>query len=226
MKKLVFIFTILFTASIFSQEAEITKNLGDFSTLKVFNGISIELIEADEQKLEVYGEKSDKVKIKNVNNTLSLSLKFPEINADGKVNIKLYYKKKIDVIDANGGVTITGNSINQSKVEIKSQERAFIDLAIKVKYLTVKATSGGIIKLSGETKVQDIDVDLYGVYHGYELKVSGNTSIKAGLGTKAEIATGDTLKAKVSFGGSIFYKGDPEVIKDKKVVGGIIQKKQ
>ena len=36
---------------------------------------------------------------------------------------------------------------------------------------------------------------------------------------------GTTLNAKVSFGGSIFYKGEPEVVKDKKVIGGIIQKR-
>ena len=34
---------------------------------------------------------------------------------------------------------------------------------------------------------------------------------------------GETLLAKVSFGGSILYKGNPEVIKNKKIAGGIIK---
>ena len=73
------------------------------------------------------------------------------------------------------------------------------------------------------SKNQEIDVDLYGVYHGYGLTVSDNTTIRAGSGAKAEVSAGEILNAKVSFGGSIFYKGTPEVIKDKKVAGGIIK---
>jgi hypothetical protein len=33
------------------------------------------------------------------------------------------------------------------------------------------------------------------------------------------------LNAKVSFGGAIFYKGNPKVVKDKKVIAGIIEKR-
>jgi hypothetical protein len=49
--------------------------------------------------------------------------------------------------------------------------------------------------------------------------------VKAGTGAKAEVLAGEILNAKVSFGGSIFYKGNPKVVKDKKVIGGIIQKR-
>ena len=119
---------------------------------------------------------------------------------------------------------ITGKAINQNKLEVRSQERAFVNLVIKVKYLEVRTTSGGIVKLSGTTKNQNIDVDLYGIYNGFNLDATSNSIVKAGTGAKAEIKTGETLDAKVSFGGSIFYKGNPEVLKDKKVVGGIIQK--
>ena len=78
-------------------------------------------------------------------------------------------------------------------------------------------------KLTGESKNQDIDCDLYGVYEGFGLTVSELSELRVGSGAKAEINAGETLKAKVTFGGSIFYKGSPEVIKDKKVAGGIIK---
>ena len=185
--------------------------------------LMLELIKSEEQKLEITGEKAERVKVKNSNNTLKISLKFPDLSADGKVDIKLYYNKNINIIDANEGATITGKDIDQLQLEVKSQERAFINLVIKTKHLKVKSSSGGIIKLTGTSKNQDIDVDLYGVYHGYGLIVSENTTIRSGSGAKAEVSAGETLNAKVSFGGSIFYKGNPEVIKDKKVAGGIIK---
>ncbi len=224
MKKVVAIIAFFITTTLISQTT-ITKVLGDFSELKVFNGIDVEIIKSNEQKIEISGVKAEKVKVKNTNKTLRISLKFPEIIADGKVNVKIYYKNNINLIDANAGGTITGKNIDQLQLEVKAQEKAFINLVVKVKHLKVKSTSGGIVKLSGSAKNQDVTVDLYGIYHGYNLKILENTTIKAGMGTKAEIATGETLNVKVSFGGSVIYTGNPEVIKDKKVVGGIIKKK-
>ena len=222
MKKLFFIIVLMISNIVISQTT-ISKTIRNYQTIKSYNGINIEVIKSDEQKLVISGEKAEKVKVKNNNGTLKISLRFPDLSADGKVDIKLYYNKNIDVIDGNEGSTITGKDIDQLQLEVKAQERAFINLVIKTKHLKVKSSSGGIIKLPGTSKNQDIDLDLYGVYHGYGLVVSDNTSIRAGSGSKAEILAGETLNAKVSFGGSIFYKGNPEVVKDKKVAGGIIK---
>ena len=222
MKKVFLIAAFLITQIITSQTT-IIREVGDFTELKVYNGIEVEIIKSEEQKVEITGEKAEKVKIKNSNGKLKMSLKFPDLSADGKVLIKLYHKNNIQIIDGNEGATITGKDIDQTHLEVKSQERAFINLVIKTKHLKVKSSSGGIIKLTGESKNQDVDCDLYGVYEGFGLKVSELSELRVGSGAKAEINAGETLKAKVTFGGSIFYKGNPEVIKAKKVAGGIIK---
>ena len=228
MKKYISLFILCWGFTVFGQTT-ITKNLGDYTTLKVYNGIELELIKSTESKLVITGNKSEMVTVKNVDNTLKITLPFsikPENNsANGQVLVKLYYMNPIAVIDANEGATITGKEIKQEKLEVNSQERAFINLVLDVKHLEVRASSGGIIKLSGSVKNQDVNVDLYGIYNGYALLATSNSTVNAGTGAKAEISAGETLKAKVSFGGSIFYKGNPEVLKDKKVVGGIIQKR-
>ena len=198
MKKLVLL-TILFVAFLTNAQTKVTKNLGDYTTLKVYNGIEVELIKATEEKLEITGEKSEMVKIKNVNNTLKLSLPFsikPADNAaNGKVLIKIYYKNNIDVIDANEGATITGKDFNQDKIEVNAQERAFINLTLTTKELKVRTSSGGIIKLSGTTNNQEVDVDLYGIYHGFNMKAAQKSAVKAGTGAKAEINADKKLKA-------------------------------
>ena len=227
-KKIICVCFLILSHVTFSQTV-VSKNLGDYTILKVYNGIEVELIKSADQRLEITGEKSEMVKIKNVNDILKLSLPFslkPENNAaDGKVLIKLYYNQNIAIVDANEGATITGKDFNQDKLEVNSQERAFINLTSKVKYLIVRTSTGGIIKLTGTTENQEVDVDLYGIYNGYGMQTTGNSTVKAGTGAKAEILAGKTLSAKVSFGGSIFYKGNPEFVKDKKVIGGIIQKR-
>lgn len=223
MKKIVLVLALVVSSISFAQTT-ITKQLGEFETVKVFNGITLELIQSSENKIEISGEKAEKVKIKNSNGVLKITLKFPDLNADGKAEAKLYYNKELKKIDANEAATVTGKGFDQTHLEVKTQERAFVNLVVNIKHLKVKSSSGGIVKLSGSAKNQEIDLDLYGVYHGYNLKVSDNTTIRSGSGAKAEIFAGETLNAKVTFGGSIFYKGNPEVIKDKKVVGGIIKK--
>ena len=229
MKKILLILIITLTHSIHSQTV-VKKTLGDYSVLKVYNGIEVLLLQSKEQKIEIKGEKSEKVKIKNVNGVLKLSLPFslkPENNyGKGKVFITLYYNSNIDVIDANEGSIITGKEFHQEKLKVNSQERAFIDLTLKVTHLNIRASSGGVIKLTGSSESQTVNIDLYGVYNGFGLNVTGNTNVFSGTGAKAEISAGKTLSAKVNFGGSIFYKGSPEVQKNKKVLGGIIQRRK
>ena len=220
---------IFFTCFLATSQAPITKSLGEFSELKVYDLINVELIQSTENKIEITGEKSEIVKVKTVNNTLKLSLPFslnPSKNAaNGEIFIQLFYKDILTVIDANQGAIITAKDFQQDEVEIRAQERAFINVVLKAKNIVVKAISGGIVKLTGTANNQDVDVDLYGVYHGFGLKVENSAMVKSGTGAKAEIFAGKVLNAKVSFGGSIFYKGMPDVIKDKKVIGGIIQKR-
>jgi hypothetical protein len=228
MKKIIFICALIITTVIAAQST-VTENLGDFTILKVYNGIEVELIKGTEQRLEITGNKSEMVKIKNVDNTLKLSLPFSlklaNNAAKGEVLIKLYYSKNINIIDGNEGATITSKDFNQDNIELNAQERAFINITTTTNYLTIRASSGGIIKVSGTSKNQEVSVDLYGIYHGFNLKSAGNSTVKAGTGAKAEVTAGETLNAKVSFGGAIFYKGNPKVVKDKKVIGGIIEKR-
>jgi hypothetical protein len=228
MKRISFMCALLVSTAIFAQ-ATITQNLGDFTVLKVYNGIEVELIKSVDQNIEITGEKSEMVKVKNVNKTLKLSLPFSlklaNNSADGKVLIKVYYNKNINIIDANEGATITSKDFNQDIIEVSAQEGAFINITTETNYLIVKAISGGIIKVSGTAKNQEVDVDLYGIYHGYNLSALGNSTVNSGTGAKAEISAVQSLRAKVGFGGTIFYKGNPKVVKDKKVIGGIIEKR-
>lgn len=224
MKK-IFFYTLLVFVAFANAQTTINTTLEDYTTLKVYNGIDLELVKSNEQRIEISGEKADKVKIKNDGNTLRISMRFPETTADGKVKATLYFNKNIAVIDANEGATITGKGFEQSKIEVKAQEGAFVNLVVNTKHLEVKSSSGGVIKLSGETKNQTVNVDLGGVYHGFNVTATDLSLVKSGSGAKAEINAGETLDAKVTFGGSIFYKGTPEVLKEKKVIGGTIEQR-
>jgi len=223
MKKLAVL--LMFSCSILFAQEPITKNLGDFNSLKVFNGLTVELQKSNTSKIEITGSKSENVTVKNSNGILKIRLKFPESIMVEDVKIKLFYNDNIDVLDANEGAKIFSDQIiKQQHLEVKVQEGASINLPVEVKYLTVKAVSGGIIELTGAIKNQTIEATTGGIYEAYNLN-SKESFVTAASGARVEIKTSEVLDAKVRFGGTIFYKGTPEVLKTKKIIGGTIKNK-
>ena len=220
MKKLT-LFFILVSAILFAQEP-ITTNLGDFNTIKVYNGLTVELQKSTSPKIEISGPKANDVSVNNSNGTLKIRLKFPKGFIAENVKIVLYYNKDIVVLDANEGASIISDeTIKQQHLEVRTQEGARIKLAIDTKYLVVKSVSGGYIMLSGTTENQTVESTTGGIYSGFDLE-SKQAIVLSSSGANVEVTASELLDASVRFGGSIFYKGTPEILKTKITIGGTI----
>lgn len=220
MKNLLIV-SLLICAVAFGQEP-ITKKVGDYHTLKVFNGLHVELQKSGSSKIEIQGAKSDDVVIKNADGVLKIRLQFPDSFTAEGVRIKLFYNQPIQVIDANeGSEIISDKTIKQKQLELKVQEGAKIITDVKVDYLTVKTVTGGLIKLSGSTSNQNIEANTGGIYEGYELK-SEHATANSSSGAFVRVTVSDLLDANVRFGGNIYYQGNPKTLKTKKVIGGKI----
>lgn len=210
----------------FSNAQERTQNLGDFTELKVFNGLSVDIEKSNQAKIEISGEKTNDVSVKNVNGKLKLSLKFPENFNPDKVKIKVYYNQDLLTLDANEGSAIfSDNTVDQVSLTVKTQEGAYIHVPLDVKYLTVKAVTGGSIKVRGKAINQDVNVTTGGVYNAYELN-SEYADVVSASGGKAEVTVSMLLDANVRFGGNIYYKGNTEKVNTKKIMGGRIKNKE
>ena len=221
MKKLV-VLIIFISASLFAQEST-TTNLGDFNELKVFNGLTVELQKSNTSKIEISGSQADDVSIKNIDGILKIRLKFPESFIAENVKIVLYYANNITILDANEGAYIVSKeTLNQQHLEVKVQEGAKIDLNVETKHLVVKTVSGGIIILTGSSENQSVEANTGGIYYGFDLK-SKQAIVTSAAGSNVEVKASDILDAKAQFGGSIYYKGSPEVLKSKTIVKGTIK---
>jgi hypothetical protein len=223
MKKLTLLL-ILFSATLFAQEPIITK-LGDFNTVKVFNGLTVELKKASSSKIEISGSQAEDVSIINSDEVLKIRLKFPESFIAEDVKIVLYYAHDIAILDANEGASIISDEIiKQQHLEVRTQEGAKIKLNINTKYLSVKSVSGGIISLIGVTESQTVEAATGGIYSSYGLQ-SKQAVVTSASGANVEVKASELLDANVRFGGSILYKGKPEVLKTKITIGGTIKDK-
>lgn len=219
-----FILLIGFTAFSFAQDR--TQNLGDFNEIKIFNGLSVEIERSENSSIEISGEKTEDIVVKNVNGKLKVTLKFPELFNPDRVNIKIYYKEDILTLDANEGSAIfSDEDIDQVNLTIKTQEGAYIHVPVDVKYLTVKAVTGGSIRVRGTATNQEVEVTTGGVYEAYDLETE-YADVIAASGGNVEVSVSNLLDAKVRFGGNVYYKGDPEKVNSKKVFGGKIKSKE
>ena len=213
----------MLTCSIVFAQETITKNVGDFNELKVYNGLTVKVKKGSKSKVEISGSQSEDVTVKNADGILKIRLRFPDSFTAEDVNIIVFYNDNLTVLDANeGGRIVSENVFKQQHLEVRVQEGARINVNVNVRHLTAKAVTGGTIKISGKTENQNVEATTGGFYKALDLK-SKQTIVLAASGAEAEVNTSEILDAKVRFGGSVYYQGNPEVLKKKKVIGGTIK---
>ena len=222
MNKIVIAFVLLVSAIGFSQE-KIERELGSFDEIKVFNGLNVTLKSASKPSVEITGEKAEDVVLKNLNGRLKLSMRFPDTFNSDEVKVTIYYTDDISVIDANEGSYVDSEGvINQKHIELKVQEGAIIDLELDVKYLDSKSVTGGTIIVSGKAENQTVEATTGGNYKAYDLQ-SKKSTVLASSGALTRVTVSEFLDAKVRLGGTVYYKGNPEEVKAKKIIGGTIK---
>ena len=212
---------LLVTTAAFAQD-RIEKNLGDFTELKTYRGLPVELIKSDNPKLIIEGNKASSVTVKNANGVLKLSLKIENTFSSDEVMVYLHYKDPVSVIDGNEGSNIYSNEVlAQDKIVVRAQEGARVKLELDVKNLEVVTSTGGYVNLSGKADTQDVKANTGGIYKGAMLKTE-HTKINAATGGNAEVFASKSVDAKASTAGIIDIKGDPEQVSRKESTGGNI----
>ena len=219
MKKLYFI-SLLVCTQIFSQ-TPITKTLGEFSELKVYDLINVELIKSDQNKIVISGENSQDVRIVQKNNTLKIRMKLDKMFNGEDTNVKLYYTS-VDKVDANEGAIITAKDpIKQYELELKTQEGGQISAQVNTKLLIVKSVTGGVVKTVGNTEKQQLNIRTGGQYNGSKTEAQ-HTSLFIKAGGVAKVNTVNVLDVKIFSGGDVLIYGTPKQLKQNKLFGGRI----
>lgn len=221
MKTNLFIGLLFISILGFSQE-KIDMELKPIDELKVYNGLTVNLIKSTEQRLEITGKNAANVSVKNKKGTLKIAMKIASTFSSKEVQINLYYNSNIGELDANQGAVIKSDAVfEQTQLKLSAQEGSYIKLEVAVDYLFVKALTGGNIQLQGNCKTQNVDIVSGGNYEGFGLK-SEQTTAYTSTGGNADISVSEALEAKVKLGGTIRYDGKPKSVSTTKVMGGTI----
>ncbi len=219
MKNAFFVF-ILATSSLFAQN--VTKNPGEFTGVKVFDQISVQLIPSDESKVEISGVRAEEVEVINKNGELKIRMPFKKLLQGETIEATVYYQKLQTVEASEGSYVNSETPIKAVAFLLSAKEGAQIKIALDVQKATLKLNSGGIIKLTGTTENQDISITSGGELEAKTF-ISKQTKVTVSAGGEAEVFATDLVDAKVSAGGDIYIYGSPKQINQKTVIGGNIK---
>ena len=212
---------LLFSCFLVSSQTPVSKSIGDFSELKVYDLINVELVESNENKIEITGEETSNVLIVQKNDVLKIKMRLNKSFNGNRTFVKLFYKK-IDIIDVNEGAKVDSKSLfKQYELELKAQEGAEISVITDTKLLSIKTVTGGIINVSGATKSQNINIRTGGVYEGSSLQAQ-NSEIKIKAGGIADVNSTDLIEVRIVAGGDLRIHGKPKNVKQFNIVGGRI----
>ncbi|WNH14026.1 head GIN domain-containing protein [Thalassobellus suaedae] len=222
MKTLVKVFILFITTVIFAQNP-IEKAVGDFSELKVYDLIEVELVKSNDNKVIITGENKADVIINNKNGTLKIKMKLEEAFDGNKTKIVLHYTA-LDVIDVNEGAKVlSDDTIKQFEIDLRAQEGGKINVPVNVTYTNIKAVTGGIITVTGKSKNQNISISTGGTYQGSEFKTD-KTEVNIKAAGEAHVNASKLVDVKIRAGGDVFIYGNPETVNESKVLGGRIKR--
>ncbi len=199
-----------------------TQNVGDFTEVKVFDLIKVNLIKSEENKVVLTGKDIDDIELINKNGTLKVRMNLDKVFDGDQTFVQIYYKD-LRIIDGNEGAQIVANELmEQQYLEIRMQEGASIKAGLKLEDVDMRAVTGGILFVSGQVAKQDIELNTGGIFNGKELH-SKVTKLRIQAGGEAEVYASDLAEIKVRAGGDVQVYGNPkQVIKDK-FIGGTIK---
>jgi hypothetical protein len=222
MKRIITILTILISTVVIAQNT-IEKTIGEFTELKVYDLIEVNLVKSKENKVEISGKNTQDVVIVNKNGKLKIRMNLEE-SFDGKnTSVTLYYTN-VDVLDANEGAIISSeDKIKQYEIDLRAQEGGKISVELKVKVANIKAVSGGIIETQGTARSQKVSLNTGGIYKGEDLQTE-NTKVIIKAAGDAHVKASEFVDIKIRAGGDVFVYGDPKTIKENRVFGGRVKR--
>ncbi|WP_224488144.1 head GIN domain-containing protein [Robertkochia flava] len=206
----------------YAQET-ITKDIDAFSELKVFDGIAVELVPAEQNRVVVTGANANEVIVKNTNGKLKIRMNINKMFTSHETFAKIYYNGMLAVLDVNeNGFISAAEPIKQIDLELRSQEAGEIDIELDLQRLKVKSVTGGTIEVKGSAKNQVVDVNTGGAYEAGNLETE-QTEVTVNAGGYADIRASEYVDATVKAGGNINIYGKPKVIDRTTFLGGTIK---
>ena len=213
------LFLLSFT-TLFAQQTP--TSVGDFSSLKVSDGINVTLIASDQNSIQISGERKEYVTVTNKDGRLKIRMKTKKKLGGFNTNVELFFNQRLEKIEAIEGAFISSNEVfMQPSIQLSTRKGGEIDLAVDVQDAVYKSDTGGKITVNGKAKNQKIRITTGGIIQAERV---GSEITEASLsgGGVADISATSLVDVKTKLGGFVRVHGNPSTLVHNKFLGGTI----
>ena len=219
MKKIIYLLPVVILPNLLTAQTE--RKIGDFQKLSVYDGINVELIKSDENRVEITGKNTDYIVVKNKNGDLKIRLSVEKRFSGNRTKVSVFYKKIYSVISHEGANVFSKDTIKQADLNLKANSGSKQNMIVDLNTLQLTATAGAKINLTGTSQYQDLSATT-----GAEIMVSKLDNEEATAvsttGALIDIATTKELKVNSKIGGIINVHTKTDKITEKISVGGVV----
>ena len=201
--------------------AQTERKIGDFQKLSVYDGINVELIKSDTNRVEINGKNTAYIVVKNKNGDLKIRLSVERRFSGNRTKVSVFYKTLYSVISHEGANVFSKDTINQADLNLKANSGSRQNMIVKLNTLQAAATAGAKINIKGLAKYQELSATT-----GAEIMVSKveneEASVVSTTGALIDVSTTKDLKVNSKIGGIINVHTKTEKITEKISVGGAV----
>ena len=219
MKHIVIIFSLA-TVTFFGQ-SKIDRDLGEFSRVAVYDGINLELIKSEENKVEITGKNTNFVVVKNKNGDLKIRLNLERRFSGDKTKVTLFYKTLYNIISHEGSNVFSKDTIKQADLNIKANTGSTVNIIVDLNTLNTTSATGSTVNLSGNTEYHDCSTST-GAEINAEKLTPTETYATSTTGGLIEVSVTKELEANSKLGGVINVHKKTDKIVESISLGGVV----
>jgi len=219
MKKIIYLMALVVLPNLLSAQTE--RKIGDFQKLSVYDGINVELIKSDTNRVEINGKNTAYIVVKNKNGDLKIRLSVERRFSGNRTKVSVFYKNLYSIISHEGANVFSKDTINQADLSLKANSGSRQNMIVKLNTLQATATAGAKINIKGLAKYQELSATT-----GAEIMVSKVENEEANVvsttGALIDVSTTKDLNVNSKIGGIINVHTKTDKITEKISVGGAV----
>ena len=201
--------------------AQTERKIGDFQKLSVYDGINVELIKSETNRVEITGKNTAYIVVKNKNGDLKIRLSVERRFSGNRTKVSVFYKSLYSIISHEGANVFSKDTINQADLNLKANSGSRQNMIVKLNTLQATATAGAKINIKGLAKYQELSATT-----GAEIMASKVQNEEANVvsttGALIDVSTTKDLKVNSKIGGIINVHTKTDKITEKISVGGAV----
>ena len=181
---------------------------GQFSQLKVFGNIEVELLETlEEERVEVVQAEDEEILVNFEMNQVTVKTKSLFVSKKNKrAVVKVYFRSLSRIVSSGGSEIYSNVDIQNTALRIEVQTGASYESHVSAENLIVDISEGGIMLLKG--KVSNLELTATtGSNANFKALSADKATVKANTGAIINIKSPADFNAKAATGGEIYYLG-------------------